>query len=261
MPEGTEPGAQKDGGGAGEGGSTDDPNKKPDPKGQSTAPGGQNDDPGGDDPNQNDPEGSENWDEKTKNYIKSLRSENAKYRTQAKKNEQRLTDLGKKFDGLQGGLKKALGLGDDSTETPEEKAKSLQSHVDSLEFELGVRDVALEHGLGDKKSVKYMKFLMQERMADLEEGDEISEDDLNDIVKQVKETVGGQSGTSTTNTSKTSPTGSTGGDKTPSNNTNGAMSAEQFSKMTLGEKTALFQKNRAAYDKLMAEAREKRLIR
>ena len=106
-------------GGSNDGGSQDGNPPKDDNAGGNNPPkDSQNDDnlPGEDD---------SMWSDgaKTKAYVKDLRKENAKYRTENKELKTNFSSLNDRFSHLEGGLKKALGL--EENVSPEDQIGSL----------------------------------------------------------------------------------------------------------------------------------------
>jgi len=182
---------------------------------------------------------------KVKELVKSLRDENAKHRNKNKDLEGRFTAL----EATQKKLKQALGVGEEETD-PAELAKSLSTEKQALEVELGIAHLALEHGV-PKDGMNYFRFLLSSKLEGLEEGAELTEDDVQAIVTEVTKVGGKKAGG-----------GSTGIDASsrPNADATSAVTAEAFAKMNLGEKSALYQKNPEQYNKLFNEAREKRLL-
>lgn len=188
--------------------------------------------------------------EKAKAEIKRLRDENAKARIKNKETSQRLTTLEQTF----GGLKKALGVSDDKELTPEElkaERERLMAERDALLVDQQLREMESEHSI-PKEHSKYFRFLLNEKLESLEEGEELPQEDLEDIVKQVK-SLGGtkKSGNSTGLNS--------GGAPSPKEGT-GDLTVEDFAEMTLGERTALYTKNPQEYNRLFAAANAKGLL-
>lgn len=189
------------------------------------------------------------WDDKTKAYIKKLRDESAKHRTKAKEFETQIGTLNTKFDGLQKGLKTALGI-EEEGESPEEKIAMLQHTSEAAVFESAVLNIALENQIPADK-VAYLKFLISEKAGSLEENQEVDEEMLKAIIDDVKAIAGKPKSSKTSVDGKTPP---------PENGGASATTVEQFAKMSLTEKSQLFQKNPKQYDELMASALSKKLI-
>lgn len=181
-------------------------------------------------------------DEKTKAHFTKLRKENGKRRTEAKTLKDELNKLKK-------GLKSALGGEDDDSESPEQKAKNLKGQNEALGFKTAVLEAAIEHGVS-KESRKYFEFLVAEELASLGEGEELSDEKLAELAKAAKKQTAGSGGTRT----------SVNDDNAPNPKGGSVITLDQFVRMTVTEKSALFTKNRAKYDELFALAKEKRRL-
>lgn len=181
---------------------------------------------------------------KAKELAKSLRAESAKYRTKSKDLESKLSSM----EATLGKLKKALNL-EEEEENPEEKVQQLSEQAIVLQTELAIRDLAAEHEIPNQQ-LKYFKFLMSERFAALGDGEELSEEALNEVIAEVKKGSAGKgiNGTGLHNNDKPNPDASSG------------VSVERFVKMSPAEKSLIYQKDPTTYNKLFSEAREKRLI-
>jgi hypothetical protein len=182
--------------------------------------------------------------EKVKAEIKKLRAENAKSRVKNKELAQKANLLETTF----GNLKKSLGLeGEDAS--PEEKIKALQKHNEALQTEIAISGIERENGIPSEHS-KYFRFLLSEKMSALEEGAEIDEADLQEIVAEVKglATKKGKSSTGVNSPNHRPDEGA------------GALTVEKFASMNMGERSQLYAKNRAEYDRLFKAASEKRLL-
>jgi hypothetical protein len=181
--------------------------------------------------------------EATRNYIKKLRRESAKYRTKASNLEGML--------GQQSERIKKLAGGDDDDTPPEKRVEELGATASTLAFENAILQTAVDHGIG-KEGLKYYKFLVQERMQELGEGEELSDDDLEEIADEAR--------AKTTKTrAKTSVTdGDSKSGKAPG--TKSGVTVEQFARMTIAEKTEFRQKSPDQYAALWNEAMDKRLL-
>jgi hypothetical protein len=197
------------------------------------------------------------WDEETLKYIKSLRQENAKHRTEAKGGKEKLTALETRFSSLEQGLKKALGLEDDSS-TPEQKIENLQSQVAQTQFSMAIKDIAIDNGVSGRDNVDYLEFLIAKASEGLKENEDLSEDAILACVEKAKKLTSGQAADGKEKNGGTSVDGQ-GTGKNPGNQAVGP-SVEEFAKMSVMQKSEIFTKNRSLYDSLMAKAREKRLI-
>lgn len=189
------------------------------------------------------------WDEQTKKYIQNLRRENASYRTKAKGLEDNMTALNQKMDTFQSGIKKALGI-EDSKLTPEQQVEALTSHNNQLTEGYAILETALEHGI-DKNGLKYFKFLLQERLSELDEGEELGEEDLTKIAQDVKAKFSstGMNGNSTSVTN-----GNGNGQGTPNPNKTEEMGLEEFCSLSIVAKSKLYQTKPELYTKLRSQA-------
>lgn len=179
-------------------------------------------------------------DEKTKAHLRKLRKENAKHRTKAKNLEDRLGKLEK-------GLKGALGVEDE--EITEESLEKIKGNNEALSFKTAVLEAAIEHGVG-KDEREYFEFLVGKRLGALDDGEELSDEDLAEIAKKAKKKSGSGGMTRT----------SVNDDDAPNPKGGGKTTVDQFVRMSVTEKSELFTKNRALYDELFAQAKEKRRL-
>jgi len=183
--------------------------------------------------------------EAVKAEIKKLRKESADRRLKNKELTQKLTG----FETTLGAIKSKLGLEDDEL-TLEEKAERIQAENEQLQQQLFIGEIEQELGIS-KEQRKFFRFLLNEKLEALEEGDELGEEELLQIVAELKETTGAKE--------VKSSTGVTPKGKTPDNGNNG-LTVEQFAKMNVAEKSKLYQDDPAEYNRLFSEAREKRLL-
>ncbi len=185
-------------------------------------------------------------DEKTKKYILKLRKENAKHRTSSKSTEEKLGKLEKS-------LKSAFGLDDQESVDPEQQISSLQSEREVLAFKAAVMETAIENGL-NMEQANYFQFLLAQKSNELEEGEELSDEDLAALVTKSK-AIGGKGGIG----GSTSVNG--GGTAPRKPGASGEITLEQFTKMSMTEKSKLYQNDANTYNSLMAEARSKKMVR
>jgi hypothetical protein len=181
-------------------------------------------------------------DPKVQKMIKDLRTENAKHRTDGKKVSDRLTSL-------ESILKKVAG-GDTEEETPEEKLAHLSGRAESAEVRSTMLEIALENGIS-KDNFEYFEFLMGKQLNSLEEGAELSEEDLEEVLKKVK--VGAKKGPA-----QTSPDDDKEKEKNPGKDDE--MTVEQFAKLGMMAKSKLFNEKPDTYNSLLKQAKEKRLL-
>lgn len=174
------------------------------------------------------------------NEIKSLRGESAKHRTANK-------ELSSKLNTFETAMKKA-GLLEDET-PPEKKLESVTSQAEALAVQNALLEIAVEHGVS-KDNFKYFSFLMNEKLAELKDDEELTEEQLTEILDQVStgnkgsgnSSFGGGKGKGKGNEEQTGPT------------------LEEFTKMGIMAKSTLFQKDSATYNRLVAEAKSKGLM-
>jgi len=191
--------------------------------------------------------GDDNLDEstldaKTQNYLKKMRAENAKHRTRANKVETELEGVKAKLKGLAGG--------EEDDTPPEKKIEELASSVNSLSMENAILSIAVQNNIG-ADSLDYFKFLVGKRAGELEEGEELTDEDLKPIIAEVKSKLGKSTQTSTSVTPNQNNTNPDGG---------GEITLEQFAKMGIMDKSTLYRKNPKLYESLMAQAKEKKLL-
>ncbi len=223
--------AGDDGTGAGDEGDKD-PSKKA---------AGSEDDDGGDAGDFSDPA-------KALAEIKKLRAENAKHRTKNKS----LEDEFGKVKGTMSKLKSALGVEGDEEDEPEKQIATLKQQNEALQIQNAMSELCREHEV-PRKGEKYFNFLIAQEFESLEEGAEIPEERILEIVKETKQMFSSGNGSGT-------GTGVGTGKKPPPGENADAISAAQFAKMNPGEKSVLYTKNPALYSKLFNEAKEKRLF-
>lgn len=189
-------------------------------------------------------------DDKTKAYIAKLRKENAKHRTSKKDLKSKLTEAEEKKRAIL----KAAGIELDDEEDPAEKLKTVQAETQTLSFRNAILESAIQHGVpGD--AVDYFSYLVTESVGKLEDGEELSEEMLSEIVAKVKKVSGG--GKATTTVGKGGK--SSGNAPAPEGKT-GDVTLPKFVKMTISEKSDLYTKNRELYESLVKEAKEKKLL-
>lgn len=184
-------------------------------------------------------------DERTKAYIAKLRKENAKHRTAAKTNENLLNDTRARLSKIAGG-------GQEENEPADVQIEKLSSHIGALEFDRALLEIAVDRGI-DKGGMNYFRFLVADATAKLGDGEELTDEALETITKEV------QSKTKTRSSSSVG-TGNEGKGTPPAPGGNSDMTVEKFARMTVVEKSELFLKNRPVYDAMFAEAKEKKRL-
>lgn len=177
--------------------------------------------------------------------IKKLRAENAKHRTKNKSLEEQLGSM----NGTLGKLKEHLGIKDDE-EDPQTVIQNLKKEKEMLEVEIGLGSLAREHGIARDQEA-YFRFLMSQKFEQLEEGAELTDEDIESIVQEVQKVSGAQ---------KRQSTGVGSGAANPAGNNDG-LTLEQFVKMGVGEKSQLYTKNPDLYSRLFSEAQQKGFLK
>lgn len=222
-----------------------------------------------DETSESDDEDMSQWSpEKVKGYVKGLRKENAKYRKEAKTTKSELADFRKQITGMQTAVAKALGLKEGEELTPEEQAEALSGQLGAQQFKTAVLEAAYQYEV-PRDSRDYFEYLVQKQASELEEGEELTDEDIEMLAKKAK----GKSGKAGFSTSITKGAGrrrdeeadededSDESDAPPPSKGGSKLTAEQFAEMGTVAKTNLYSKNPGLYDKLMAEARRKNLLK
>ena len=178
--------------------------------------------------------------------IKSLRTENAKHRTE--KNA-----LSSRMEKLEKGFKTMFGEGE-AEEDAEKLLPKIQSEREALSVRNAMYELALEHGIG-KDDFEFFEFKMSKKLNSLEEGEELTEDGLGEILASLP------SRGSAKGTGKQPANSSAGaGGKPPQGGSGDEVTLEQFTKMGMLEKSALYTSKPDTYNKLMAESKQKKLL-
>lgn len=189
------------------------------------------DDEDDDSGNQNDINSLPEWAQK---HIKDLRKESAKNRNNLKTAREQLEKK-----------KKPKSKSEDSQEEDEEEDFQVDSQAYQIQVENEILNVALENGV-PKEQVKFFKFLVLDRLNSLEEGEELDEDDIAEIIKELPAGKG----------SKGPANSSFGGNGSKGKSPAGAkaeVTKEEFSKMGIIARSKLYQKNPELYNKLLKE--------
>ena len=199
-------------------------------------------------PKDDDPDDQSKWSpEKTKAYIDKLRKENATHRN---KNKELASQL-KLSEEQKKGVLKAIGIESDD-EKPEEKLKALTSESQQLAFRNAILESAVQHGIPADK-VKYYQFLVVEATNELEEGEELSDEKMEEIIKEAKSSSKGSNSTSVGK-------GGKDGKQPPKPGESGDISLDQFCRMTMIEKSNLYLKQPDTYKALLSEAKAKKRL-
>lgn len=222
-------------GGSGAGGNEGDKNK-----------GGTNDDgTGGQKSGDNQGSGSldlSKLPQEVQDLVKGLRSESAKHRTEK-------NNLATELEKLKNGFKAVFGDEQDQ-DTPEVKLQNLSAVAQQLEMKNAMLELAYEHGIG-KDQREFFEFQMSKALDSLADGEEMTEEQLQEIIAKVKP-IGSKGNGNTSvddkNAGKKDPAGQTG------------TTLEQFMAMSITQKSKLYSEKPDVYNALMSEAKTKKLI-
>jgi hypothetical protein len=184
---------------------------------------------------------------KAQKYIKGLRKENAKYRTSRNKHKQDYEDLAARLKGIADGDENAL--------TPEEAAEVLSQENGSLAFSNQVLRVAVANGISGEDELEYFEFLIGKEVSKLDEGEELDEDAIGELVAKVRKKHGGGSASTSFSADKSKQNGK----KKPEGN-DGKITLDDFVNMTMVQKSELYRKDKDTYEKLVAQAKQKRRL-
>jgi len=184
--------------------------------------------------------------EELKKYILQLRKENAKHRTKAKNLEDSSTTAEQKLQEMRSNLAKALGLEGEDEVSPEEQVQHLTSYTQQLEIQSALMETALVNGVSANE-LGYFKYLLAERLEALEEGEELGEEEMAEIVGEVKRVSAAKSASTGVGTKAPAPT----------NTSSGGVTVEQFMKMSVTEKSQLYMRDKSLYERLVEEAKKK----
>lgn len=179
------------------------------------------------------------WDPETEKYIKKLRDENARNRTGKKESDKRLKDV-----------LKVLGVSEDS-EDPTEKLKASQAETNNLAFRTAILESAIEQGI-PADQLEFYEFLISKATSQLDEGEELSDEALAEIVGKVKKAKG------SANSSVSG--GKDGKGDPPPGDDKGDISLDQFCRMTITQKSDLYLKKPDLYKRLKDEAKSKKRL-
>lgn len=186
----------------------------------------------------------EKWEPaKVKDYVKKLRTENKSYRQRAKGLEDRL-------GSIEQGLKKVFGVDENEQVDPETKITELTQINQMKDVRLAILETALQSGITGSDNIEYFEFLMGKKLAELNDDEELSDEDLQGIVARVQ----GNQANTMKNTTIVHEKGK------PVAEGKETVSLEQFMKMSVMAKSELFRTNEALYNKLLKDARDKKLF-
>ncbi len=201
---------------------------------------------GGDDEGDDPPDGGTlGFTAEQKAYVDGLRKESAKYRTKAKELESKVTSTDERLTKFEGGLKKLFGDEGKENLSSEERLARLEERAhqerqanEQLALRTALTDAAIEHGVG-KADYEYFEFLVSKRLQALGEDEELSEKEVADIAKMAK----------SKNAAKSTSVDGSGPDP---DEDDGELSLEEFMGLGIGGRSALYQKDKPMYEKLVA---------
>lgn len=178
--------------------------------------------------------------------IKALREENAKHRLTNK-------ELGEKMAKMETGLKNLFGSNEaEQAGSVEEKLAKIEADVkaerearQALEEEKALNDLAKDLKIPDEGR-DFFNFLLQKELNGLNEGEELSDEALEDVAKKAK----AQAAPASTSVEN----GGKGSTPPPSGNA-GETTLEEFATMSMGQKSELYGKDPNLYNKLLSQAK------
>jgi type I site-specific restriction-modification system R (restriction) subunit len=181
-----------------------------------------------------------------KPYVQKLRKEAGKYRTKAKNLEGEIAGNRETLTKYQKAMAIIGGQDEGEKVDPEAQIQSLQDSYQGLEMEHAILQSAYSNGI-PQEQVKYYRFLLSEKLQAMEDGEELSEDDMAEITAEVKKAGGvkaqGSTGVSANGNAPAPQSGK------------GSVTVEQFKRMSTTEKSSLYAKDSAMYQRLADEAR------
>ena len=199
--------------------------------------------------------------EKQKVYITSLRKESASYRTKSKDLESKHTALENRFSKFETGLKNLFG-GEESKLTPEQKLEQLSDHSDAVELKNAILETAVKSGVaGD--DYDYFEFLLQKKAEGLKEDEELSDDQIAEVVAQVKNKSKPAEQQKPNTSTSIGTKALVDGQVPPNPVVPGGpqeVTVESFSKMSMTEKSELYSKNQPLYESLLKAAKEGNIL-
>jgi hypothetical protein len=198
------------------------------------------------DPDPVDPELDDSkLDPKTKAYLAKLRKENASHRNKNK-------DLVSKVQTVEQRNKailKAAGLLDE--EKPEEKLANAAATNNQQAFEILILKSSRAHKIPDE-NLEFYEYLMAKAFNALEEGDELSEEDLAAIVTKCK---GGAGKSATSTVLRFDKDGKPIKEAGPGES--GQMTLDKFCEMSITEKSKLYLESPEVYETFFKAAKAK----
>lgn len=196
----------------------------------------QDDDSEEDDEDEEDDSGNqENFDalpDWAKKQIKDLRKESAKHRNNFKTVSEKLSKLENKS-------KKP----NDSQDDEEDEEEEFDSKAHQIVLDNAILELAVDKGVS-KDNLDFFKFLVTKKLNSLEEGEELSEDDVEEILEKIPASKGSKGPANTS-------FGSNGSKGKGSKKDSEVVTEEEFASMGMIARQKLYQKNPDLYKKLM----------
>lgn len=184
-------------------------------------------------------------DDKTKKYIAKLRKENAAQRVKNKDLKKKITYT----EEQKRAILKAAGI-DSEEEDPTETIKLLRASDSEKDFQLAILRSAVEQRI-PSDAVEFYEFLVRKATSELEEGEELDDEVLKQIVVKSR-----KHGKMAANTSVDEEKGK----KPPPPGGGKEISLDQFCLMSMMEKDKLFREQPEVCQALMKEARAKKKL-
>lgn len=184
-------------------------------------------------------------DEKTKKYLAKLRKENAGHRT---KNKTLNAQVRVEQDRVKA-VMKAAGIPIEE-EKPEEVIANLTNATQAQALRNAILESAVQNQI-PADQLEYYEFLITKRTSEMEEGEELSDEDLAAIVTKVKK-AGGKPASTTV--------GGKGAGGSPKPGDKGEVSFEQFCAMGILAKSKFYEANPTKYTEFATLAKAKRKL-
>jgi hypothetical protein len=202
-------------------------------------------DSGNQDQNSSDDFKVEDLPQAAQDLIKSLRTENADRRTKS-------NNLSTRLENIENGFKTMFGDDVDNKLTPEQRLEQVSGENQSLSYNNAVTNMAYENGI-PHENFEYFSFLMEKAVNNLDEGQELSEEDLKLVIQQSKALVKAEAGESNSSVDGKQKEG-----QDPNSAT--GVTLDSFVSMGMVQKSELYRKSPDIYNSMIKQAREKRLL-
>ena len=179
----------------------------------------------------------EKKDDDLKAKLDTLLAENEELKKQQKENSE-------KFEKFQKGLKILSGDEDDKL-TDEEKIEALALNNEQAQWKNMILETCVDKGITTKEHRDYFEYLLRKEAGHLDEGQDMPEKVLDDIVNKVKSLKTDNDPPkegANSSTNKNNPP--------PQPDKHKDVTLEQFRKMNLIERSELYRKDKPAYEKL-----------